>query len=79
MTTINHSLSVQFLLSVIRKLHFISQPNLFFFKKILDDSQNKVFQKSWFDIFHITIFNISNITLIVIPSTFKMVFGIAYT
>ena len=63
----------------IRSLRFINQPNLYVFKKTLVIMHSKMtLQKLLFHIFHVTTLSFSDITLIVIASTSKMVGGVTY-
>ena len=70
---------VKFALCWIRTLRFISKPNLYIFKKAsLITLLKETLEKLLSDIFCAIILNFSNITLMVIPSTLKMVGGITY-
>ena len=61
----------------IRSLRFINQPNLYVFKKTLVITLLKMtLKKVLFHIFHVTTLSFFDITLIVIPSTSKMVGGV---
>ena len=71
--------SVKFALCEIRSLCFISKHNLYIFKKTLEVTLlRETSEKLLFDIVHVTTFKFSNITLMVIPFSFKMVSGITY-
>ena len=70
---------VKLALCWIRSLRFIGKPNLYIFRKASVIALLKeTLEKLLFDIFHVTTLNFSNITVMVIPSTFKMVGGITY-